>query len=179
MSLDTIKQYWDVHVLGNLNEYKNMERILSEQGGGPDEINSCKRACGNCVISLHQFRDYILAYIPDNHNAHEFFDKTDGRSYEKKIARLKNNGVDENIIKSLAILEDVADRYKHAELGKVHRNHEVSIRPSSFGELPWGEFKVGGKAQVIIELNNQERRGLEMVIDSVVAWWQTLIPELR
>ncbi len=179
MSIEILKEYWNVHVMGNLKEYKSIERILSDHDEGFSNIENCKRLCLNCVTSLHHFRDYVFEYIPENHSARNFFNKKEMREHDKKITRLKSNGVDEIIIKSLAILEDVADRYKHAELRNPSRNHEVHIRPSSFFELPWGEFKWSGETQVIIELSNQERRGLEKVIDSVVDWWQTIIPELR
>lgn len=90
-----------------------------------------------------------------------------------------------NICADFKIIRDVADAHKHFELSRPSRNVTTAKQTTAgslgwgeggWGEGGWGEGVWGGGPQLIIKLDNGQKRAFSAPMMNVFKMWEDLLP---
>ncbi len=134
--------------------------------------------CGRTAsIELHQFTGRVLASAPRWSRGSKI-DQIRDWLRTGFVRRVNGQPVDD-----LAILHDVADAFKHAQLTRkawfLETDRAVIRTATGFGRLSCGEGKFGGAEQVIVELLDGRQRALSLILWTVRDAWAAAMGKPR
>jgi hypothetical protein len=180
-------EFFDKHVLLNLEAYEVSEAGLSSVAMSlPETSPEFKAATDRAMVAAmnvatpaHQLADHIFhqhhmatpGVVYGTNNVQEYRDYL-----ETKKCVYVGPGTP---VRDLSLLGCVADAYKHSDLRDKNRpvtsaNATVVIA-TGYGQLPYGEGKYGGVAQVIVRLNDGKERALSKILQNVIEMWRSEI----
>ena len=179
---DAATEFFELVVEPALAEYDHAENVLTDATlngiGRPDDARALVlRRARTASIELHQFTDRVLASTPH-------------WSQGSKIDQIREwlrtgfmRRVNEQPVDDLAILHDVADAFKHAQLTRrawfLKTDRAVIRTATGFGRLDYGEGKFGGTEQVIVELMDGRQRALSLIFWTVRDAWAAAMGKPR
>ena len=170
--------YFDTHVLINLRRYEEAEANLTRAHPDHDvAAGEAMVAAMNLATAAYHLADHIFAQYAATKPA-AVYGMADLPRYRDYLDqnRCKYVGNPNLIVDDLSLLGAVVDAYKHYDLRNKSRpvtsaNATVVVE-SAWGELPWGEGKWGGIAQVIVRPTNKHPRALSKVFQNVIEMWK-------
>jgi hypothetical protein len=177
-------KFFDKYVLINTQAYEAAEAELSRVAnsfpeGSPEFEAAADRvmvAAMNAATAAYHMADHIFQkHSKTNpgvvYGATELKDYRDHLNQHKCIYLGAGNVVDD-----LTLLGAVTDAYKHLDLSNKSRPvtsaNATGAGATGFGQLPWGEGKFGGTAEVIVRLNNGDIRAFSKVLENVIEMWK-------
>lgn len=177
-------EFFDKHVLINFHAYQAAESYLSKvAASSPSTSDEYKAATDqamvaamNAATAVYHLADHIFTQYSAT-NAMVVYGMSDLKDYRDYLDKHKcvyvGNG---KLVDDLSLLGAVVDAYKHFDLRNKSRPvtsaNATVVVATGWGQLPFGEGKWGGVAQVVVRLNNGKERALSKVLQNVVEMWK-------
>ncbi len=179
---DAATEFFELIVEPAIAEYDDAENVLTDATvngiGSPDDARALVlRRARTASIELHQFTGRVLASAPRWSRGSKI-DQIRDWLRTGFVRRVNGQPVDD-----LAILHDVADAFKHAQLTRkawfLETDRAVIRTATGFGRLSCGEGKFGGAEQVIVELLDGRQRALSLILWTVRDAWAAAMGKPR
>lgn len=165
-----IEDQFEAVVLPALAEYRAAEGELSDAVlRHPERLDAARelvmRRARTAAIELHQLADFA---------AHET--NVDVQQLRNDIEQHCVFLRDGAPVADIGLLRDVAEAFKHHKLdrknARVSASNGMTVHPTGYSSLAFGEGKYGGTEQVIIKANDGKQRALSSILQNATDAWR-------